>query len=65
MNAGPAVRRERLVVGRIDVKQPDNHEHPEDEQFHQYHDVVRAGTLAHTDVKQACDRHHNRERRKV
>ena len=55
----PPVRRERLVVGRIDVQPAEHDEEPQHEQLDDHHDVVRARALADADVEQPGDRQHD------
>ena len=55
MNAGPAVRREWMVVLGVDVHQPDDHEECEHDQLHRNHDVVGAGAFANAQHQQPGD----------
>ena len=65
MDAAPPVRRERHVVARVDVRNADRDEQPEDQQLDDHHDVVRADALFHADVEQPRDQHHDHERGNV
>ncbi len=55
VDARPAVRGERLVVRRVDVRGAEHDEEAEHEQLHDHHGVVGAGALAHADVEQPGD----------
>ncbi len=62
VDAGEPVRRERVVVGRIDVRETDDHEQRERCQLHGHHDVVRLAALARAPEQQPGNRHHDPER---
>ena len=59
MDAGPPVRRERLVVGRVDVHAAKDDEEAQDQQLHHDHDVVGARALTHPAEQKPGDREHD------
>ena len=56
VDAAEAVRRERVVVRRVDVLQPDDDEQREHDQLDRDHDVVRPRALPHAEQQQPGDR---------
>ena len=65
MNATPAVRCKRVVVGRIDMHRANDHEQRQHQQFDPNHDRIRPGAFLRTAAQQPGNRGDDQKRRQV